>query len=347
MKGKQAQLIEDQSDASPKINAQQNIRDILHHVFLHTNKQKALIVYDTQSRLSCLLTAAYRAQLPEATCLDFETCDPDTILKELAKLAADDLAILIQSTSFRLSKFRIRIELFQRKIKVIEHPHLARMQEAEVQIYIDSLAYDPDYYRPLGQKLKRHISEASAIKLIGEKTCLHYEGPFLTPKLNIGDYSEMKNIGGQFPIGEVFTEAADLEQVQGTVSIFAFGDTQFAVHVPERPFTAVIEKGILVDSPEAPEDFVQILNQIREKEEVVWVRELGFGLNRAFSEKRRVSDIGTYERMCGIHLSLGCKHLQYKKDHFRKKGGFHVDVFLKLKNVEIDDRTVLKAGKYL
>lgn len=340
-------MINDQSEHSGKADAQQHIRDILHHVFAHTNKQKALIIYDTQSQLSRLLTTAYRTQLPEALCLDFEKCDPDTILRELAKLTANDLAILIQSTSFRLSKFRIRIELFQRKIKVIEHPHLGRMQEAELQTYIDSLAYDPSYYRHIGPKLKEQIVCASEIKLIGEKTCLQYEGPFLTPKLNIGDYSEMKNIGGQFPIGEVFTEVENLEGVNGNITLFAFGDTQFGVHVPEKPFIAMIEKGILVDSPNAPEDFLTVLNEIREKEDVVWVRELGFGLNRAFSAKRRVSDIGTYERMCGIHLSLGCKHLQYKKDRFRKKGGFHVDVFAKTKSVEIDGVTIYKAGQYL
>lgn len=326
---------------------QRHIQDILHHVFAHTNKQKALIVYDTQCNLSRLLMTAYRAQLPDALCLDFEKCDSDTILRELSKLAAYDLAVLIQSTSFRLSKFRIRIELFQRKIKVIEHPHLGRMQEKELQTYVNSLAYDPAYYRRLGPKLQQCIAGASEITLIGEKTCLQYKGPFLTPKLNIGDYSTMKNIGGQFPIGEVFTEAENLEDLNGSVTLFAFGDTQFGVHVPEHPFTAIIEKGILVDSPDAPEDFLFVLNAIREKEEVVWVRELGFGLNRAFSEKRRVSDIGTYERMCGIHLSLGCKHLQYKKDLFRKKGGFHVDVFAKTKSVNIDGVTIYEDGHYL
>ena len=42
---------------------------------------------------------------------------------------------------------------------------------------------------------------------------------FESAKLNVGDYSEMQNIGGQFPIGEVFTEARDLEAVNGRVRI--------------------------------------------------------------------------------------------------------------------------------
>ena len=44
-----------------------------------------------------------------------------------ATLSASDLVVLIQSTSFRLDAFRIRVELFKQSLKVIEHPHLSRM----------------------------------------------------------------------------------------------------------------------------------------------------------------------------------------------------------------------------
>ena len=43
---------------------------------------------------------------------------------------------------------------------------------------------------------------------------LVFASPFESAKLNIGDYSGMNNIGGQFPLGEVFTEAQDLEAVK-------------------------------------------------------------------------------------------------------------------------------------
>ncbi len=79
---------------------------------------------------------------------------------------------------------------------------------------------------------------------------------------------------------------------------------------------------------------------------MVWIRELGFGLNRALTREKRVTDIGTYERMCGVHLSLGAKHLQYKKPEFPKKQGFHVDVFIDTQRVEIDGATVFKNGAY-
>ncbi len=327
--------------------AERHLQDIVDIVFCHTPEQQALIIYDERSELSKCLTSAYQSILPDANAFHFDHSDPDTILDAFETLEAGDLVVLIQSTSFRLSKFRIRLELFNRKIKVIEHPHLARMREEELETYIHALAYDPSYYRTLGPQLKNQIDQANEIKITSEGRVLIYDSSFLGAKLNIGDYTGMKNIGGQFPIGEVFTEPADLDRLNGEVKIFAFGDASFSVNTPDTPFTVQIEKGILVYSDEAPERFQIVLNDIREKEEVVWVRELGFGLNRAFTREQRVTDIGTYERMCGIHLSLGSKHLQYKKTAFPNKGGFHVDVFVEAKRVEIDGLTVYQDGRYL
>lgn len=334
---------------TPLLNdlAQSHLRDILNIVFRQTQDKHALIVSDSQSALSLLLTRAYRTVLPDATVVDFDQSDPDAILSLFDALSPGDLVILVQSASFRLSKFRIRIELFQRQLKVIEHPHLARIQDTEFSVYIEALAYDPAYYRTLGPQLKRQIAQASEINIIGTETELTYDTCFLDPKLNIGHYEDMKNIGGQFPIGEVFTEPQNLLRVNGEITLFAFGDTRFRVNVPEKPFTARIQEGILVDCEGAPESFKEVLDSIRREEDVVWVRELGFGLNRALTQTRRVSDIGTYERMCGIHLSLGGKHLQYKKPVFSKKGGFHVDVFADAKRVEIDGVTVYTEGAYL
>lgn len=327
--------------------AERHIQDIVNLVFCHTSKQQALIVYDARSQLSSCLTLAYKAILPDATALHFDQCDPEIILNAFETLDAGDLVILIQSTSFRLSKFRIRLELFNRKIKVLEHPHLARMQERELKTYINALAYDPSYYRSIGPQLKKQIDQAKGIKILNKGSELIYDSPFLGAKLNIGDYTGMKNMGGQFPIGEVFTEPANLEGLNGVVKIFAFGDASFSVNTPDKPFSVGIEKGILVDSMDAPDTFQTVLNDIREKEGLVWVRELGFGLNPAFTREQCVTDIGTYERMCGIHLSLGSKHLQYKKSAFPNKGGFHVDVFVEALGVEIDGVTVYQNGTYV
>ncbi|MFQ5579335.1 MAG: hypothetical protein ACE5FZ_01870 [Nitrospiria bacterium] len=325
---------------------EENIRDTVSIALAYTPRERAVIIYDTNSDLAKLLSGAYQAVLPDADAFDFDRSDSEVILEQFNKLSPGDLVILIQSTSFRLSRFRIRLELFNRKLKVIEHPHLGRIPEEEFAVYVDSIAYDPSYYRTIGPQLRDCISRAKKVRITCEDAELVYDSSFLEPKLNIGDYEDMKNIGGQYPIGEVFTEPEEISRLSGTAKIFAFGDTDFRVNVPKEAFTVRIEEGLLVSSPDAPEGFERVLEKIREKEEVVWVRELGFGLNRAFSRDRRVSDIGTYERMCGIHLSLGAKHLQYKKPGFPKKGGFHVDVFVDAKTVEIDGVTVFQDGTY-
>ena len=327
-------------------NALSHIRDTVSIALDHAADRPTVVVYDEQSGLSRRVGEAYRTVLPMARAVNFDQTPPEAILEIIDSLSPGDLVVLVQSDSFRLSRFRIRIELFKRGLKVIEHPHLSRMRPEEYGTYFEALAYDPSYYRTVGPFLKERISRASRITIFGEKTELIYDTGFLEPKLNIGHYEGMKNIGGQFPIGEVFTEPADLRAVNGEVNLFAFGDADFSVHVPEKPFTVLIEKGLLISSTDAPAGFLAVLDEIRRQEETVSVRELGFGLNRAFSRERPVADIGSYERMCGIHLSLGAKHLQYKKPEFPRKQGFHVDAFVEAKRVEIDGITVFRDGAY-
>jgi aminopeptidase len=138
-------------------------------------------------------------------------------------------------------------------------------------------------------------------------------------KLNVGDYSAMNNVGGQFPIGEVFTEARDLEAVSGRAQVHVFGDTAYLVNRPEAPITIIVDAAAWSAPKTRRRRSRQVLDIIRRDEGEVWVRELGFGMNRAFTRERRVDDIGTYERMCGIHLSLGAKHGVYAKPGFKRK----------------------------
>lgn len=256
--------------------------------------------------------------------------------------------MLIQSTNFRLEAFRIRVELFKRSFKVIEHPHLGRMPGEQALFYIDSLAYDPLYFRGVGNALKQRIDRArfGAIDSGGER--LMFDVPFESAKLNVGDYSDMKNIGGQFPIGEVFTESQDLEAVNGRVRIFAFGDTSFSTNKPDKPITLVITKGKVSEVIDSTPEFDQVLANIRADEGEVWLRELGFGMNRAFTRDRLVSDIGTYERMCGIHLSLGAKHGIYNKANIKRANArHHVDVFAITESVTLDEEIVYRDGAWL
>ena len=335
-------------DFSFASTAFQNVRDIVTEAIGHSAGEPALIVYDTHSVIACGLLAAYRLVLPQAVALDFNASTPAQILEVIGNLPPQALVVLVQTSSFRLNDFRIRIELFKLKLKVIEHPHLGRVEADEMETYIDALAYDAAYYRRLGPALKTRIDRATRIRVTSAAGCLSYDSPFEAAKLNIGDYREMKNIGGQFPIGEVFTEPRDLACVNGALTLFAFGDSTFRITVPERPITLVIEHGLLVEAKDAPDAFHRIMDDIRALEETVRVRELGFGLNRAFTRERRVSDTGSYERMCGVHLSLGAKHLMYPRPDFtRKKSRFHVDVFADTHEVMIDDELVFRYDQYM
>jgi leucyl aminopeptidase (aminopeptidase T) len=145
----------------------------------------------------------------------------------------------------------------------------------------------------------------------------------------------------------VFTEALDLESVHGRVRIFAFGDTHYRVNRPARPITLIIEKGQVVTTEDSTPEFDAVLANIRADEQVVWLREIGFGLNRAFSKDRSVSDIGSFERMCGVHLSLGAKHGVYGKPNFKRGDGkYHIDVFAVTEQVTLDKQVIYRDGAW-
>ncbi len=327
----------------------QNLRDLIQQAFEYQKTDPCFVLYDSRHALSSLLAEAYQEILGKENAWDFDANKPESIFEKIHALPPQSLVVLIQSSSFRLNEFRFRIELFKRGLKVLEHAHLERIQEEEFSAYVDSLAYDPSYYRNLGRALKTKIDHCRKIKLLGNKGSeLFYDSPFEDAKLNVGDYRNMKNYGGQFPIGEVFSEPKDLARVNGSLEIFAYGDSNFRVHAPPENFRLLLKEGRILEAVGAPPDFLEILNEIKKIEKEVWVRELGFGLNRAFSKERRVSDIGTYERMCGIHLSIGAKHALYTKEGFPKKQcKFHVDAFADVKKAFIDEEVVFESEKYI
>lgn len=323
-----------------------HVRDILTLAMDHPEGGRAVVVADAQSGLARLLAAAYRVCLPQAQHIDFDAVPPQAVLDAFAPLQRGDLVVLIQSSSFRLDAFRIRVELFKRGLKVIEHPHLGRMLEDEYAVYADALAYDPGYYRVVGPALKTLLDHANHVTVDSGNELLVYDSTFEPAKLNVGDYSSMTNVGGQFPIGEVFTEPMDLAKVNGRVRIFVFGDANFEVNVPPQPITLVVEGGKVVAAENSTAAFDAVLAQIRAEEDV-WVRELGLGMNRAMTPDRTVRDIGTYERMCGIHLSLGAKHGAYSKPGIkRKEGRYHVDVFAVTVDVRVNGKAIFREGTW-
>ncbi len=331
----------------PRMNAlTSNLHDLVYTVIAHPSTARALVVFDDQSILARTITQGYREVIPEATFLDFQGATPDQIRQTIDQLHPRDLVVLVQSSSFRLNEFRFRLELFNRSLAVVEHVHIGRLPEHEHQLYVDSLAYDKNYYRTVGPDLKARIDRAERAVVISSGGELVYTTSFEDAKLNIGDYSKMKNIGGQFPIGEVFTEPKDFTQVNGTVGLFAFGSRDFRVSSVDEPIILTITGGQITKVENAPANFQSILDEIQ-LTEPLWVRELGFGMNRAMTKERRLNDVGSYERMCGIHLSLGQKHTIYAKPGMPKRSSrYHVDVFVDTRSVTLDGVEIFNGSSY-
>jgi leucyl aminopeptidase (aminopeptidase T) len=208
------------------------------------------------------------------------------------------------------------------------------MHGAEAALYIDALAYDRDYYRGVGGALKAGIDRARRAVVDSGGERLVYASRLEPAKLNVGDYAGMQHVGGQYPIGEVFTEAQDLDAVSGRVRIAFFGDTAFTVNRPDRPITLIVEQGRVTGTVDSTPELERVL-------------ELGFGLNRALTPERTVSDIGTFERMCGVHLSLGAKHASYAKPAVdKRRARHHVDVFVRTESVALDGETIYRDGAW-
>jgi len=324
--------------------AVKNLGDTVKLALEHGSDEPSLVLFDEEGELTKLLVEAYRVVLPNAEFLRVADTTGEAIRERFKQMPKGGLVILVQSTNFRLNEFRFRLEIFACELKTIEHIHLNRMSQEQWGMYIESLGYDPNYFRPLGHALKERVDRAQKIVVECGDHRLLYDGLMEVSKLNVGDYSEMKNAGGTFPIGEVFTEPQDLAKVNGEFLIYGFADMDHMVRTYE-PFVAKVQEGIL-EAPNAPPAFQDILNMIREQERVL-VRELGLGLNPAMDRHRVVNDITAYERMTGLHMSLGEKHGVYKKPGLEPgKTRYHVDVFVAADRILIDDEVVFENGKY-
>ena len=327
-----------------------HVQGILRHSFAHdSSKSRALVVYDTDYDLTKLLTAAYRAALPEAEFMDFAKHEHEQIIAKFDALSPGDLVVLIQTGSFRLNKFRIRINLFNRGLHVIEHVHLHRNPPATWASYVAALNPDRDWYERRAKGIRSTLSRASGATITtsdGTRQATLAVGPLEDPKLNIGDYTGMRNVGGTFPIGEVFTEARDLTSLAGSAYVYAFADAKFQLYFP-APFRVDIEAGQVVGWGEtAPAEFAEVVEMVRATERPM-IREIGFGLNRGIDKENPLLDVTAYERVRGVHLSLGEKHSTYKKPGIRShKARYHVDLFLATEEVRAGEEIIIKDRIY-
>ena len=330
-----------------------NVKDILELSLKHrldSKLQKTLIVYDNQTTLSHILTEAYRFNLPDADYIDFDTSSQIDLINKFDTLGVGDLVVLIQSSNFRLNDFRIRLYLFNRGIKVIEHMHLHRNCQATWPIYIDSLAYDIKYLTTQSHSIELALRSAKSLTISYDNQSCLVDSALEIPKLNIGQYDAMANIGGTYPIGEIFTESQNLQAINGHIWVYAFANSAFEVELAPRPFWLEINDGIITNwDPATPSSFVTVLNKVQESESLL-IRELGFGINRAFSRRPEllIKDITAFERICGMHMSIGHKHSVYKKPGYpTHKARYHIDIFIQADIIQTDTQVIWESQTYV
>ena len=347
--------------------ATKNVTDILNICIKHNTQNiphlengqaglsKALVIFDTDYELTNILTSAYREALPEANFLEFKTRleseeekenQKRNIIETFDKLSEGDLVVLVQSTNFLLNDFRIRLHLFNQGLKVVEHMHLARNSENQWGTYVNALAYDTNWYPAIAPKLKSKLDSSTILELVSSDAKLTVNGELEPAKLNIGDYSGMASVGGTFPIGEVFTESKVFENLNGEVYIYAYAGEDFNINMHE-PFKIKIENGQVTSwADNTPQSFINIINLVKEYERPL-IREIGFGLNRAISKDKPLNDITAFERILGMHLSLGEKHSVYKKEGLAtKKTKFHIDLFPVVDYATVNGEKIFENGKY-
>lgn len=274
--------------------------------------------------------------------------DPEieSIKNELISLPKGSIVVLVQSTNFRLSTFRIRLELFHRGIHVVEHNHLSYIPESQFDTFIDCLQYRTDEYVRLESRFVELAENAKNTRVQS------VNGEFLTfwavEKIrgNTGDYTGIENKWGTFPIGETFTEAVDLEDVHGRCLVDTYPREDFSIEICE-PFELVIENWRVLPSSHFPPGFQKLYDWVIQYEWEMLVRELWFGLNPAPSTATPLRDINYHERKVWVHLSLGKKHGIFgKKLPKTDVQRFHIDVFIALEAVYIGDTQVFRDGKW-
>ena len=327
--------------------ATKNISDIISIAIEHKAGEQALVVYDTRYGLTDILTEAYRVALPHARFVDFDKVSKEEVISSFDEMRPSDLVVLIQSSNFLLDAFRIRLHLFNKKLKVIEHLHLHRNTEDVWDVYVNALEYDIAWYRGTGPKIKAQIDTTNELRIQAGGAELVVTGGLESSKLNTGDYTGMENKGGTFPIGEVFTEARDFSKMNGSFLCYAYAGANFSVDM-HGPFRVDVKEGLVVGfSDNAPETFAKIISNIKEFERPI-IREIGFGMNRAITRERYVQDITAFERILGMHFSLGEKHSVFKKEGIpAHKAKFHVDLFPLVDRVLADGKVIFEDGEYL
>lgn len=341
---------------NPSLHAElvQNVSDIVFKSMKVTPKQTVLVIFDEDTKLSKMILAGYKdalAKHPHKKFLNFNAHKMEDVEAEAKKLSKNDLVVMIQSMSFRVSVYRWRLELFERGLKVVEHVRLSHNTEDQIPTYIHSLKYDFKFTSPTARKLASLLKKSEHIKIECQSGCfLEIHSKMEEPILNTGNIKTEQR-GGYFPIGEIFSEPVDLNKWNGDVDVYAYPGEDHKMIFVERPFRISIKHGCVVGG-DFPEDFLPLIDMLKKEnaDGKIPVREFGLGLNRALSQTNRLTEATAFERVAGLHLSLGMKHGVYQKKFKKNKEiqqRYHVDIYPDVKRMWISDKLIFDNGKFV
>ncbi len=335
---------------------QKNCIDILKHNFELKDNNRVHILFDTKSKMSVLLKEAYEKACQKLAnshdLVDFYKQDIDWLIEDIQKnYYKEDVVVLIQSDSFRVSKYRWRNELCSKGLKVIEHSHLKKIKEKEIETYIKSLTFDTPHYKELCKKLCSKLEKTRNIEIISkEDSIAKYSGEMEKCVVNTGDFRKQTQYASRYPIGEIITESKDLSKLNGEVEVYAFPNLKQETKFVES-FKCTFKNGFLTKH-NGPKEFQEIINMIKTENEegLIYVRELGLGLNRYIKRFDKLGDPIAYERQEGLHFSLGMKHGLFQKKLWPKYGKkfyqrYHIDIYVNVKEIKIDQKTIYTYDK--
>lgn len=307
------------------------------------------VLFDKDSELSSLLSDAFLGMRDDVISLQIEgEADHEPAIERLKELPKGSTVVVVQSTSIRLSKFRLRLELFNRGIGVAEFVHLGYLPYEQYEVFLHSLLSQRKEHTRLSGILMDALNSCEAVRVVNMdgSECVFASG-MEEAKANTGIYTERPNRGGMYPVGEVFTEPRDLSQINGRLYIDMFTNDAMQV-VKHEPFAVEVRDGLVQASDTYPEGFQAIFDKIVKSEDEVQIREIGLGMNKEISREHFLSDISCFERMTGLHLSLGKKHAIYREKYSKEVvQRFHIDVFPSFKEIWIDDKLIFSDGQYV
>lgn len=328
----------------------ESVNDILTKNYKINKDTFILLVYDTQCPLARTLSDAYKDVMKQYNhkTIDFNVRSEEEILGEFEALPEKSLVVLVQSVSFRMTKHRLRADLFRKGHQVIEHVRLSYNKEEEIENYLNSLKYDTPFYLEMSAKIEKLLQgKVPIVYESGDGLKLVVDSSYEKPIKNTGDFSGQVSGSSAFPIGEMFTEAKELAKINGSIVVFAFPNQNHKVSWCD-PFIITVKDGCVI-SHTGPAEFEEVLKAIKSEESnKVQIREIGFGLNRNLGFDKRISEPTCFERFAGVHFSLGLKHAMYRKKISKQVyQKYHVDIFCKVDRVFIDETKIFENNKYL